>query len=221
MTDQASTTGVQELIDRLSQEGVAEGQRQADKLVHDAQRKADDIVDAARQQANEILKQAREEADQFQDAGEEALRLARRDAVRTFANQLHDGWRNRLQELVHYQMNDPKLLKRLILEIARNSTQGMGDEPVKVLLSPDIVTEDEVREQIENGDEDALTEFVRGLLGEDLREGFSIDLGAPGQKGLVVRVVNQNVELDLTEDALSDLLTQHLLPRFRAIMRHK
>ena len=38
------TTGVQQLIDRLSDEGVAEGQRQSEKIVADAQQKADDIL---------------------------------------------------------------------------------------------------------------------------------------------------------------------------------
>ena len=31
--------------------------------------------------------------------------------------------------------------------------------------------------------------------------------------------VNQNIEIDLTERAIADLLAEHLLPRFRAIMR--
>ena len=107
MTEQASTSGVQELIDRLSHEGVAQGQKQAEEIVRDAQKKADETLDEARQQANEILKQAREEAQQFQAAGEEALRLAARDAVRDFGSLIHDGLRQRLQELVHHQIKDP------------------------------------------------------------------------------------------------------------------
>ena len=50
MTEQTSTTGVQDLIDRLSEEGVAEGQKRAEQIVSEAERKADDLVDAARQQ---------------------------------------------------------------------------------------------------------------------------------------------------------------------------
>lgn len=219
MTEQASTSGVQELIDRLSKEGVAEGQRQAEELVTDAQRKADDIVDSARQQANEILRKGREEADQFQAAGEEALRLAVRDAVRDFGARIHDGLRNRLQELVQHQVKDPKIIKRMILEITRQATESLGDEPVEILLSSAVITEEEVRTRFEDGDRDALTEFVQGLIGDDLRDGFTVDLGSQRQGGLVVRVVNQNVEIDLTDEAISELIALHLLPRYRAIMR--
>ena len=91
MTDQENASGVQELINRLSQEGVAEGQRQADGIVNDAQRKADAILESARKQAADMLSKAREEASQYQAAGEEALRLAARDAVRDFGAKIHAG----------------------------------------------------------------------------------------------------------------------------------
>ena len=219
MSDQPNTSGVQELIDRLSQEGVAEGQQQAEKIVRDAQRKADEIVDSARQQANEILKQSREEAEQFQAAGEDALRLAARDAVRDFGARVHGGLRNRLQALVQQQVREPKLIKRMILAITHRATEGIGDEPIEILLPSETITEEDARRSIEAGNPDALTQFIQGLIGEDLREGFTVSLGSQQQGGLTVRVVNQNVEIDLTDDAITGLLAQHLLPRYRAIMR--
>ncbi len=218
MTEQTSTTGVQELIDRLSQEGVSEGQRQAENITTRAQQQADDLLESARQQADAIVKQARDEAQQFQTAGEEALRLAARDAVRDFGARLHDGLRNRLQELVQHQLQDPKLVKRMILQVTRQATEGLGGE-AEILLPPEVVSEEEARRRIEAGEQDLLTEFVQGLIGQDLREGFTVDLGSQHHSGVVVRVVNQNVEIDLTDEAIADLLAQHLLPRFRAIMR--
>ncbi len=76
MSDQETTSGVQELIDRLSQEGVAEGQRQAEKIVTNAQAQSGRVLlESARRQASEILEQARPQADEMKSAGEEALRL--------------------------------------------------------------------------------------------------------------------------------------------------
>ena len=219
MSDQPNTSGVQELIDRLSQEGVAEGQQQAEKIVRDAQRKADEIVESARQQANEILSQSREEAQQFQAAGEDALRLAARDAVRDFGARVHGGLRSRLQALVQKQVREPKLIKRMILAITHRASEGIGDEPIEILLPSEIIAEEDARQSIEAGNPDALTQFIQGLIGEDLREGFTVSLGSQQQGGLTVRVVDQNVEIDLTDDAITELLAQHLLPRYRAIMR--
>ena len=60
---------------------------------------------------------------------------------------------------------------------------------------------------------------MEGLIGEDLRSGISVDLGNRQHGGITVRVVEERVEIDLTDEAISELLTQHLLPRYRAIMR--
>lgn len=218
-TEQSSTTGVQQLIDRLSQEGVSEGQRQAEDLIREAHQEADTLLDSARQQAGDILSQARKEAEQFQAAGEEALRLAARDALRDFGAKIHEGMRNRLQELVQHELKEPKLVGRMILEVTRQATEGLGDEPAEMLIPAEIVREDEARKRIEAGEQDVLTDFVQGLIGQALREGFTVDLGSQRHSGLVVRVANQNVEIDLTDEAILELLAQHLLPRFRAIMR--
>jgi V/A-type H+-transporting ATPase subunit E len=219
MTDQPTTSGVQDLIERLSKEGVAEGQRQGEHILGDAQRKADEILQSARKQADAIVEQAREEADKFQAAGEEALKLAARDSVRDFAARIHEGFRNRLQDLVRHQLSEPKLIKRMILDITRQATAELSDEGAEIVLPTQVVAEEDVRKRIQAGDPDALTQFVQGLIGQDLREGFSISLGSQSHAGMTVRVANQNVEIDLTEEAIAELLAEHLLPRFRAVMR--
>ena len=141
MTDQPTTSGVQDLIERLSKEGVAEGQRQGEHILGDAQRKADEILNSARKQADAIVAQAREEAEKFQAAGEEALKLACRDSVRDFAARIHEGFRNRLQDLVRHQLTEPKLIKRMILDIAREATAELSEEGAEIVLPPPASTQ--------------------------------------------------------------------------------
>ncbi|MEM9656926.1 MAG: hypothetical protein AAF961_01065 [Planctomycetota bacterium] len=219
MSEQPATAGIQELIDRLSQEGVAEGRQQADKIVAEAQQKADGIVEAARAEAKQILRTAREQAQQFQAAGEDALRMAARDAERDFGAKVHEGLRERLQELVQHEVQDPEVVKRMIYVIARKATEGLEEEQLDILLPAENLSEDEVRRTIEAGKPDRLTQFLQGVVGDDLRSGITVNLGSRSHGGLTVRVVNKNVEIDLTDEAITDLLAQHMLPRYRAIMR--
>lgn len=219
MTDEPTTSGVQDLIDRLGHEGVSEGERQAESIVADARKKADEILDAARSQAAKIVEEARREADQYREAGEEAMRLAGRDAVRDLASKIHEGFRDLLQRLVHNHLEDQEFVKSLILQIAERAVPEDEQAPLEILLPPEVVQEEEIRKRLEAGEPDVLTEFVQGLTGEGIREGFSIRLSEEDQTGLVVRVANEDVEIDLTDEAITDLLAVHLLPRFRAVMR--
>ena len=217
--NEEKTTGVQQLIDRLSDEGVAEGQRQAEQIVAEAQKKADQIIDAAREEGSQIVKQAREEADKLQAAGEEALQLAARDAMRDFGATIHNGLRHRLQELVHEELEQPDLIKQMILEITGQTARSVATEDLEVLLPARVLGEGEARQLVENGDADALMQFVQGLIGQHLRKGVSLQLGKREQTGMAIRVINQNVEIDLTDATITELLGQHMLPRFRAILR--
>lgn len=219
MNEQPTTSGVQELIDRLSQEGVAEGQQRAEAIVADARAKANNLIESARDEAESLLKNARQEAERFQKAAEDALRLAARDAVRDFGARIHEGLRHRLQELVQHQMKDAEVLKRMILAITNKATEGLDDEQLEILLPAESLAEEEIRESIDAGNPDALTEYMQGVIGERIREGTQVKLGSRANAGLTVRVVNQNVEIDITDEAITELLARHLLPRYRAIMR--
>jgi V/A-type H+-transporting ATPase subunit E len=218
MGDKPKTSGVQQLIDRLSEEGVAEGQREAELILGQAQQKANELLDEARREAEQIREQARHDAEQFRQGGEESLKLACRDSVRELASRLHEGFRNRLQELVRHQLKDVDLLRQAILEIA-GKARPADDAEIQMLLPPDAVSEQDVRERLQAGDEDALTRFVEQLLGDEVRKGFTVKLADADQTGLRVRVVNENVEIDFTEEALTEFLAEHLMPRFRAVMR--
>ncbi len=233
MADAPSTFGVQQLIDRLSQEGVAEGKRLAEETLAKTRGQANAIVEAARREAEEILQQAKHEAAQLRAGGEEAVALACRDAIRDLASRLHEGFRNRLQELVHHELQDPDLLRRMILEVTRKARPdqetsspetsyqqtNQQDAPLEIILPPEIIQEEDVRQQIQAGNHDALTQFVQGLLGEGVRQGFTVRIGQDHQTGLRVHVVDHRVEIDFTDQAISELLARHLLPRFRAILQ--
>ena len=220
MTEPATTSGVQELIDRLSQEGVEQGQKRADAVVAEAEQKADGIVETAHSEAGEIVKKAKEEADQFRTAGEEALKLACRDAIRDLQNQIHEGFRGKLQALISQTLQDADVLKRMIGEVARKSAPDESAGPVEVLLPESALQDEEISKLVRSGEGDALIELVRGLTGDGVREGFSLKTADGGPAGICVRVINEHVQIELTENALTDVLAKHLLPRFREVLRN-
>ena len=72
-------TGVEALIARLRDEGVASGRAQAEQIVSEAQSQAESIVKQAQAEADQILAQARTEAENLERAGNQALEVAARD----------------------------------------------------------------------------------------------------------------------------------------------
>jgi len=212
------SSGVQELIDRLRQEGVEKGHDEAEAILAEARRKAEEILDEARAKADGVLHEARREADKMRISGEDALRLASRDAVLEFRESLSSEFTSKVRRLVSYTLQDQDFLQRLILEIARRAMPEDTGQRVELLLPNNLVTDEQLRGKPEEVAEGTLSHFVLGLAGDILREGLSFGVADDDTPGARIRLGDDDVEVELTDETISALLMQHLVPRFRAMM---
>lgn len=215
-----ASSGVEALIERLRNQGVAEGRAQAERLVLDAERRADWMLEQARREAESILENARREAERLRFAGEEALRVAARDTVLDMKDTLTRRFRAEIQRLVARELKDESFVQRLILEVVERARQeGEIDRAnqVEILLPRELIGLDDLRRKPEELREGSLSHFVLVIAKDLLREGVRFGVSKDGA-GIRVRLVEQNVEIDVSERAVADLLLQHLQPRFRALL---
>jgi len=220
-TEDTQSSGVDELIGRLRDEGVAKGHDEAEALAAEARKKAVQIIEEARQKADEMLAAARDEAAQTKASGEESLRLACRDAVLKLRESLNEDFASKVRHLVSHTLGDRQFLERLLLEIARKAMPEDAGQKVEVLLPDDVVTAEELQCNPEELSKDSLSCFVLGLAGDILRDGLSFGVGGDDTPGVRIKLVDEDIEIELTDETLSSLLMQHLVPRFRAIMDRK
>jgi V/A-type H+-transporting ATPase subunit E len=215
------SAGVDNLIHRLRDEGIAQGRGEAEALVTAAQKEAADIVAAAQREAESILVKAKEEAGKLKAAGESAVALAMRDTVLSLEGELVREFRNKLVQLVKGLLADPAFLQRLILEVAGKAAPASTGKRAELLLPAEIVSLEDLRGKPEQATPGTLMHFVLSLGGGMLREGLSFGVADDSEAGIRVRLVDDDVRIDLTESAISELLLRHMLPRFRALLRGK
>ena len=218
MTEKERSSGVQELIDRLREKGVEEGKGQADQLLADARRRASGMLDEARREAAEIVQQAKKEAEGLRAAGEDALRLAGRDAVLALKEEVSEQFSSQVRRLVSHCLRDEQFMQRLILEIAGRAVPKDSKQPLELLLPDEMVPPEEVRGQAKEVQEGTLSHFVLALAGDMLREGVTFGVAADNTPGVTVKMVDEDVEITFNEKGITEFLLRHLLPRFRALM---
>lgn len=217
MSTEAESSGVEELIQRLREQGVAEGQSQADALLEQTRRRAEERLEAARREAEDIVTRARNEARQTKEAGEEAVRLAVRDAILTLKSELAEHFADRVKRLVTRELQDQEFLKELIREVGWRAAPPR-DRPAKVILPKEYVGLDELRRHPEEAKEGTLSQFVVTVTKEILREGVEVGAATDVDAGIRIELTGDDLEIDLTDQAVADLLLRHLAPRFRALM---
>ncbi len=118
MTETENATGVQDLINRLRDDGVRAGQEKADQVLRDARKQAAEIVSQAKAEAEEMLEKARNEIETEKLSAIESLKIAIRDTELKMESELKATFAAHVKRLVSVEMRDIEFLKQIILGIA-------------------------------------------------------------------------------------------------------
>jgi len=220
-TQPPTAAGVEALIERLREEGVARGRDAAASMERAAEKKAADIEREARLEAERLLETARREAEALRTAGEDALRLAMRDTVLELRAALTREVNEKVRRLISAELQREAFLQKLILEVARRARDEVGIEAgdhLEVVLPRELVSLEELRRNPLELREGSLSHFVLAVASEVLGDGVRFTVAEDGQRGIRIRLDDRHLEIDLTEDKVADLIIGHLQPRFRAVL---
>lgn len=203
MEEQPIAQGVQQLIDRLHEEGVKSGKEEAQKILLDSKKEASKILDSAKREAERILKDAHEKIESDQKSAREMLQIASRDAILTLREQLLMQFEHHIKKIVSVQMGDTEFIKKLILSVGEHALSEEEAENLEVLIGTNAFAKEEAEG------------FIEGLLAEEFAKGveFSFYEGS----GILLKTKGEEVVIDLSEDAVSQLVFRLLTPRYRAI----
>lgn len=214
-----ASSGVNELLARLREDGVAAGRKDAQELVAHAKGEAAKIRDEARQEAQAIKDAAHKESEALRRAGEDALEAAIRDAILALKTQMTNRFRADVQRLVSTELSDPEFLRTLIIELAgRARAQTRGKDSIEVLLPEKALGAADLKDDADELEAGPLSDFVRGVAGDLVRKGVTFSPSPDFAAGARIFLEDDDVMIDLSDEAVSTMLGQHLQPRFRAIL---
>lgn len=219
MNDTKETSGVQELIDKLKNQGVSEGQKQAEQILKEAHNKASQILSQAQGEADKLLSKTRHTLEVERKSSHEAIKTAFRDTEIALRSKVREAFSAHLKRLVSLQLEDKDFIKELVLAIASVKTDEIAQaSQVEVLLPSKIFEADENGTHLSKDGKKRMQHLVLGITDGMLREGIELKSSTDVKGGIKVRLTGKDIELDLTDEAFTDLLLKYLLPRYREIV---
>lgn len=209
-----SSNGVQDLIDRIRSEGVQAARDESERILREARQLSQEIVAQARAEADAERAKARAEIQAHRAASLEALQLAARDTVLDLKSRVISRFEEFLKRLVVSATQDKELIRNIVLVVAGQATsQFINDKQVEVRISQALwngQTEPVFKEEGKQA--------ILGLSSEMLRAGVDLAPAGDIEGGARVRLVDDKLEIDLSDRAVSRMIAQRLLPRFKAIL---
>lgn len=218
---QPVSSGIDTLIQRLKQEGADEGRAEAQKLIADAEARVRELVAQAEAKAKQRIDDAAQEANRLKRAGEEALKVAMRDAILELKEDLSSRFAQQVQGVVAKLSTDESMLKRMILAVASRARVEAGIDNAKqleIVLPRTAVGLDELRRNPQELREGALSQFALASAADMLRAGVSFTRSREDAGGMRVILKDTGVVVDLTDAAVAGVILRHLQPRFRALL---
>jgi V/A-type H+-transporting ATPase subunit E len=207
-------SSVQALIDRIRDQGVQNANREASRILADAEAKASQLLADAQKQVEQLRAKATADIEAEQAAAQEALKLSARDTVTRLKNLVSTAFENFVRRLVTTATQDRELMKNLVLVLAGHSAdEFIKDKQIQILLSDALLTGKSDPKLRELGKQTILS-----LSSDMLREGVELIPSISVEGGAKVRLVGEQLEIDLSDKAISKMLAAQLLPRFHALL---
>lgn len=215
------SSGVEELIQKLHDDGVSAGKEQAQKIIEDAESEAEKIVADAKRSAEKLIEDAQAEATRTRKSGEDALNIAMRDIVLKLKARLSETVGDRVRKLICTDLAQEDFLKALILEVAaraRDDAHLDETKSAKFLLPKELIGLEELRQHPLELEEGSLSHFILNVAADVLRDGVSFGESDEFKHGLKIYLEDKDIQIDLSDERISEILLEHLQPRFRAIL---
>lgn len=194
---------LQHLIDRIRNEAVEEGEKEAEKIVSQAREKAAKIVEDAEEQAKANLEKAEKDSEVYTERSRKALEQSARDLLITVGQ----GVENILSDLVGEALDealDIEVLQEMLVKIAAAHAENPDQDQIEFLVS----------EQ----DQEQLVKFFADRYKKKLVHGVDIHTDNEILKGFKVSLSEGRVYQDFTKEAIAEALTNFLRPHLAEIV---
>ena len=189
---------LQELTDRLYNEGLSTGKEEGEILLFKARKEADEIIANARKQAEDIVTEAENRAAQLKEKAESDIKMASEQALMATKKDIENLLVNALcAEETEKVLSEEKFLKEIILAVAQKfSTQQSED--ISLVLPASLKS--------------MLEPWVSTELKKALKKEISVDFSKKIKGGFSIGPQNGSWYISMSDESFKALISEYLRP---------
>lgn len=195
---------LKKICDVLRHETLEPAKKQADELIKEAEKKAQKIIADAENQAQQLIEEAKVSIEQERNVFQSSLQQAAKQGVEAMRQDIeHKLFNQQLEDLIQKSMVDPKIIANLINAIVK-AIEKDGIEADITALIPKTVSAQSVNQLL-------ASEVLKKLQTGSVAVGFF-------KGGALVKINQRKVTIDISEEALKELLANYIRKDFRKLI---
>ena len=195
---------LQELTQKLYEEGLAKGKQDGEALLEKAKSEAEGIVKQAQEEAEAILAKARKDAEDFKVKVEGDVKMAAQQAVQATRTDIENLVVSKVVDgTVDKALANEDYIKGIITAVAQKFS---ADEPADLsLVLPESLKA-------------ALEPFVKNELGKLLGKGVDATFSKKVAGGFKIGPKDGGYFVSLTDETFKDLIGSYLRPATKKLL---
>ncbi|MGM9736291.1 MAG: hypothetical protein ACI3ZL_07755 [Candidatus Cryptobacteroides sp.] len=195
---------LQELTDKLYNEGLSKGKQEGEEILAKARKEAEEIVAAAKKEAEDIVSQARRQAEDLSVKVNGNLKMAAQQSIA--------ATRNDIENIVVAKMTDKEVEKALssagfVKEVILAVAKGFNTEESQDIQ---LVLPESLRKELEP--------FVKKELAEVLKGGIKADFSKKVAGGFTIGPADGSYFISFTDETFKALISEYLRPATKKIL---
>ncbi len=195
---------LQELIEKIKQDGVKTAEAEAEAILKSANEKAEKIIADAKAEAEKLVLNAKQQNERTVKSGEDAIRQAGRNLLISFRESVTKELEAILNNGV-LEAYSPKNLSDLIIKVVETWAKNTEAEEISVILNSDDLKE------IEN--------TLLSALKEKMLKGVTLKANDNFDGGFRIAVNQGQAYYDFSAEAVTDMLSAYLSPKVSALLK--
>jgi len=196
---------IQELIEKIKNEGIQAAQQKAKEIEEQARKQAATIIEEAQKKKTQLIQEAKNEIQRMQDAAHMALKQASRDTLLNLRQQINSILKTVISNQTAAALT-PEQLANIIGTVIKQAVQkSKGGESIEVVLSPHDL------EKIKHG-------FLNKLQ-QELRRPIQFQASEEIHKGFTISFDGGKSSFDFTDESLADYLSTYVSEELTAILK--
>ena len=195
---------LQELIDKIKKDGIANAESEAQKIIAEAEKKAQSIIADAEEKSQEIIKNAKAETSKMEKASEEAIVQAGRNMLLSFKDSLLSEL-NGLVQAETEKATTKDVLAKLIPETVTAWSKNTQVDELSVLLSEKDLA--------------SLQAAFTNELKAEIEKGLEIKPDKTLSSGFRIGVKNGAAYYDFSAESVAELFAAYLNPKVAALIK--
>lgn len=191
---------LQELTQKLYNEGVEKANQEAEKILNDAKKEAEKIKSEAQKEAEKKIKDAEKKADEIKRNVESELSLAAKQTIRNVEQKITDMIVAKATDLpVKDAFNDSEFMKELIHTAVKNWSPSDESMNLAVLL-PEKMQKD-------------FDDYFKSKAGKELKDEIELDFSESIKGGFKIGPADGSFQISFTQEDFANFFKAYLRPK--------